>query len=137
MQLSILIETNRSGLSELVAELDAEARAVMGAGRDAALYASRAVLRRFQDEFGGEGPLSVRQSIRVRGYYRAVLRRVVFRRRESADRSYRRRAQVEAAIEDLGRVGVQGEALRTELVETLGLESATVDAVLERMAGAA
>ncbi|MDO9557617.1 MAG: hypothetical protein Q7J82_08590 [Coriobacteriia bacterium] len=135
VQLCMVSETTRPDLVGILSVLETCARA-RGVGRDAVLQASRAVLRRFQDEFG-DVPLGAHQIVRVRDYHGAVLRRVVYRRRVSADRPYRERVRVTAAMNDLEEAGFRGAALRTELLETLGMDPETVDVVLKEAVGVA
>ncbi|MBN1459883.1 MAG: hypothetical protein JXA57_10110 [Armatimonadetes bacterium] len=135
VQLSMLSERKRPSLTETLEQLEFEARS-SGAGRDAALYASRAVTRRFWDELG-KGQLDSRSHARVQGYYRAVLDRAVYRRKTRSDRDYRERARVRAAAVDLESIGITGAALRRELVETLGMDSTLVDRVVGATASVA
>jgi hypothetical protein len=130
IQLSILAETGRSGLDEVVASLVAEVQAA-GASQEAALYASRAVLRRFAADLEGL-PLGARQVARVRSYFLAVLRKVIYRRSAREDQRYRERARVLAAVTDLASAGIRGDALRGELIDTLRFEPELVDAILGR-----
>lgn len=135
VQLTLLTDVGRSELKALLDTLDAEARA-MGASREATQRAAGAALRRFGEAFAQSVP-SKRDLRRVADYYRATLSRSVYRRMAREDRRYREYARASAAAADLENVGLSGDVLRSELLETLGFDERTVDAVLHRRSGVA
>ena len=128
VQLEMLVECTGPDLASLLSQLESRARR-RGAGHDAVLSATSATLARFGDDLGGV-PLTGRQQARAEAYHEAVLRRVVHQRASKADRVYRARVRATSAAMDLREAGIEGEALRAELLDTLGFEEAVVDLVV-------
>ncbi|MEN6430160.1 MAG: hypothetical protein ABFC80_04835 [Coriobacteriales bacterium] len=112
-----------TNLEEYLEQLIEHAVACWGVSKGTARYAARATEQHLAPQIDG-GILDARAQSRVRGYFRAVVRRRALSDGAEADAEYRLRLRVATLAEELGRAGMDASAIRREAVGFYGPDAA-------------